>query len=347
MDFPIISYRDPLVSILILLSIVFVVSYSNYLWSKYKKKDESKKIEKFLQNFSIESENVNYKEVLQNNPDAFSSLMILASIFFRSGDYDEAISIYLVLLDNINDKDQKIDILTQLGKTYFRAGFLQRSRDILKEALSLKARNPEALKILLVVLEKTKEYKKAIDVIEALDELNENISSEKDFLKAFLIIEDIKLSTEQKIKELKNLMKKSYEISHIAIEFLLQNKDEEAWQIIEKSDISNFIDILWNLPEEKINLKSADNNQKLKELFGAKGYIENVKESNIFELDLLIKLKEHKNIADLSFEYTCKSCRHIYPIYFHRCPNCLKVNTALIEPVIAKKIDFNNFDDFM
>ena len=76
----------------------------------------------------------------------------------------------------------RIEILSMLGKTYHKAGFLHRSRDILKESLKLKARNPEVLKILLVILERLKEYNDAVDVLDALEELGESVTLERSFL---------------------------------------------------------------------------------------------------------------------------------------------------------------------
>ena len=338
MDFPLISYRDPLFSIIILVAVIFVVSYANYLWSKYKKKSESKKLDKFLSSFEFAKNEKDYSSLVKSNPEAIRSMMLLASIYYKSGDYEEAIKIYLVLLDAVKDKENRIDILSMLGKTYHKAGFLHRSRDILKESLQLKARNPEVLKILLVILERLKEYTDSIDVMEALEELGENVTVERSFLDALLIIEDPKIQDSQKIEKLTVHMQKFPYTTHIILEFLFFRSSEDAWKLLKTSPIEDVIDILWNIPKQHMNFEAVDNISILKELFTAKGWIDESDGSDIFELDVLIKLRDKKQIADLSFEYACNNCKQIFPIYFHRCPGCMTTNSCKIEPILTKNV---------
>ena len=338
MDFPLVSYRDPLFSVMILLAVIFVVSYANYLWSKYKKKSESKKLDKFLSSFEFAKNEKDYTALVKSNPEAIRSMMLLASIYYKSGDYEEAIKIYLVLLDAVKDKENRIETLSMLGKTYHKAGFLHRSRDILKESLQLKARNPEVLKVLLVILERLKEYADSIDVLDALEELGENVTIERSFLEALLIIEDPKVQENEKIGKLTAHLQKHSHTAHIILEFLFFRSSDDAWKLIKACPIEDIMDILWNIPKQNMNFEALDHITILKELYTAKGWIDESDRSDIFELDVLIKLREQKSIADLSFEYACNNCKQIFPIYFHRCPSCMTSNSCKIEPILSKNV---------
>ncbi len=338
MDFPLISYRDPLFSIMILLAVIFVVSYANYLWSKYKKKSESRKLDKFLSSFEFAKNEKDYSTLVKSNPEAIRSMMLLASIYYKSGDYEEAIKIYLVLLDAVKDKENRIEILSMLGKTYHKAGFLHRSRDILKESLQLKARNPEVLKILLVILERLKEYAGSIEVLEALEELGENVAVERSFLEALLIIEDPKIQESEKIAKLTTHLQKYPHTAHIILEFLFFRSSDDAWKLLKSCEIEDIMDILWNIPKQNMNFEALDHITILKELYTAKGWLDESEGSDIFELDVLIKLRDKKAIADLSFEYACSNCKQIFPIYFHRCPGCMTSNSCKIEPILSKNV---------
>ena len=338
MDFPLISYRDPLFSVLVLLAVIFVVSYANYLWSRYKKKSESKNLDRFLGSFEIAKNEKDYTTLVHSNPEAIHSMMLLASIYYKSGDYEEAIKIYLVLLDNVKERERRIEILSMLGKTYHKAGFLHRSRDILKESLKLKARNPEVLKILLVILERLKEYNEAVDVLDALEELGESVAMERSFLDAFVIIEDPRILDDVKTERLIQHVKEHPNTAHIIIEFLFLKSSDRVWNLIDEKNIPFLIDILWNIAPKNLDLDAVTGLPLLEEIFTAKGWIDTAEASGVFELDVLIKLKDKKQIADLSFEYACTNCKQVFPIYFHRCPGCLNVNTLKTEPILTRHI---------
>lgn len=339
MDFPLLSYRDPLFSIMMLVAIVFIVSYANYLWSKYKKKSEKKELDKFLDSFQSVKNEKDYAKLLGENPEAISSLMLLASIYYKSGNHEEAIAIYLILLEYIKEKDKKIEVLSMLGKTYYKAGFLHRSRDILKESLRLKPRNQEVLKVLLVILERLKEYSNGFGVLESLEELGESVEKEKNFLKVFLIIEDAKMQDSIKIDKLKELLKGAPYTAHTIMEFLFFKSTKDAWEMLEFININDIIDILWVLAPSDVEQEKIKNIAILNELFSARGVVDTAKKSEIFEFDILINLQEKKEIADLTFEYSCECCKQVFPVYFHRCPSCFSVARCKIEPILTKKSD--------
>ena len=65
----------------------------------------------------------------------FDSIILLASTFLKQGNYNKAISVYLALLNVVENKVQKEELLELLGSTYFKGGFLQRSKDIFLKIL--------------------------------------------------------------------------------------------------------------------------------------------------------------------------------------------------------------------
>ena len=52
----------------------------------------------------------------------FDSILLLASTFLHKGEYNKAISVYLTLLEHVNDRVKK-ELLELLGTTYFKGGF--------------------------------------------------------------------------------------------------------------------------------------------------------------------------------------------------------------------------------
>jgi len=191
--------------IIILFAVIFVISFANYWWGIFKSKEEKNSIEKFVKKFEIVSDEKEYKKLLQDSQIPIESLVLLADAYGKSGDYEKAISIYLVSLKRAKDKDKKKYLLSALGKTYFMAGFLSRSSEVFLESLRLHPRNEESLKYLTVVYERLKEYKKAIDVLDALEELGAKTLQQKNYIQTLELFENKNISNTQKIKKLKKI----------------------------------------------------------------------------------------------------------------------------------------------
>lgn len=51
MDTFFIEFRDPLFSIIVFFVIIFMITFFSYWWSKYKRKEDSKYLDRFLQKF--------------------------------------------------------------------------------------------------------------------------------------------------------------------------------------------------------------------------------------------------------------------------------------------------------
>ncbi|MFK5882383.1 MAG: tetratricopeptide repeat protein [Sulfurospirillum sp.] len=338
-----IEYRDPMFGIIILFAVIFVISFANYWWGVFKSKEEKDSIEKFVKKFEIVSDEEEYKKLLQNSNIPTQSLALLADAYGKSGDYEKAINIYLVALKRVKGKDKKQYLLSSLGKTYFKAGFLSRSGDVFLESLRIHPRNEESLKYLTVVYERLKEYDKAIEVLDALEELGAVVKKQKLYLEVLQISEDSKLVNQKKMQKLEEISTKERFLQRKYFEFMQQNRLEIPKKILAKLYFKNLTDLLWFADNDWLDLSTSDQ-PVLKQIAMAKGFIKYEKIKNgIFAFDVLGALKKEGGVkADLGFHYMCSECKNVYPLYFYRCPNCLSIGNAKIQSSIIKANDEEN-----
>jgi len=326
--------------IIILFAVIFVISFANYWWGIFKSKEEKNSIDKFVKKFEIVSDEKEYKKLLQDSEIPIESLALLADAYGKSGDYEKSINIYLISLKRVKGKDKKKYILSTLGKTYFKAGFLSRSSEVFLESLRLHPRNEESLKYLTVVYERLKEYKKAIDVLDALEELGARTTQQKRYIQTLELFEDKYISNTQKVKKLQKISTEEHFLQRKYFEFLQQNRLEIPRDEFLKFDYKNLLDLLWFCDNKWLDLSNYDN-PIIKQIAMARGLIpyENIDKS-MFELKAMGILKTSGDIkADLSFHYMCKECKNVFPIYFYRCPKCLCIASAKVQSSIVKQSD--------
>jgi lipopolysaccharide biosynthesis regulator YciM len=320
-----------------LLIVIAVTALIDHLSGLYKERRQSKKLSNFLSRFEGAKRSKDYKNVLELQPDSVNALILLTNIYYKSGDFAESIKICLALLDILTDENERVFVMTRLAGAYYKAGFLQRSRDILLESLRLKNRNLDALKLLLVIYEQMKEYKSALDVLTALRELEEDVLMEREFIQANIVISDALLSAEKKFEALRKMQDRSPFLHRLVAEFMFSHDHIEAWSAIKSERLIDTIDIFWFLPRKRYIENEALKHPLLRELYTAKGWQNSAAESGIFEFDLLIRLKENKPIVDVEFEYRCEKCYSLFPMHFYRCPKCQKLGVAAVEMILAKK----------
>jgi len=331
-----IEYRDPLFGIIIFFLLIFIVSFVNYWWSVYKSKDEEKSIQKFIKKFQIDSPDEEYKIIFEDKNLTLDTIILLSKSYEKIGQYEKSISIYLYALTVYKKRAQKQNILFLLGKVYLRVGFLERAREIFIRSLKISPRHEESLKYLTITYELLKEYEKAEEVLDALEELGSEVEKEKIYIKSMKISKENLPSKEKenKLYELSSLKS----TQRIYVEFILKNDINLDFQKMEKFDLRNLFDIFWRLPKERYDLEFAKNHKFLKDILSARNIIKEQTHSDIFELDILqnLKIADYKK-ADLNFEYLCSNCKNSYPFYFSRCPNCHTVDSVEIVPVLVKK----------
>lgn len=339
MDNLVLEYRDPLFGIIIAVALIFLISFITYSIGIYKEKNARKDYRKLSLRFELgKLKEEDYINLYKTYNLPFDSILLLASSFLHKGDYNKAISVYLALLEHTNERVKKEEVLELLGTTYFKSGLLQRSKDIFLRLLKFSTHNKNALKCLLLVYEKLKDYQKAKDITLSLEELNVDMKTDKIYLDTLIILNDSILSYEKRTELLYEIFQDNKIIERIFASFLIQFNKPFFWEHINEFNCRKFIDIMWYLNYEDIDFDKVANNSFLEELYNAKGYLSNLKHSKDFDLDILMILNrhEHKINASLDFEFICSSCKQSFPFFDTRCPQCHSILTFDVNYNLAK-----------
>lgn len=345
MDNLVLEYRDPLFGIISFFALVFVISFITYSFGMYKERLARREYRKLLKRFQLgKLKEEDYVHLYKTYNLPFDSILLLASTFLHKGDYNKAISVYIALLEHVKDRVKKEELLELLGTTYFKGGFMQRSRDIFLKILKFSPRNKIALKYLLIIYEKLKEFEKAKEVLEALEELNTDIIRDTIYIDTLKVLNDPILTYEKKTSILYATFKINHIIERLFVQFLLQYNKEFFWQHYKEFDTTKFLDLIWYLSFDDINFDAISNDELLTEIYNAKGYIDTIEHSDDFAFDVLILLNkhEHKVNADLDFEFICSSCKHNHPIYDSRCPHCHNILTFKVKHTLTKGFNEKN-----
>lgn len=335
MDFFFVEYRDPMFGLLVLVALVLVVAVLHYAWRTLSSKSQKKGLEGFIKKFDIADE---HKDLLRASSLSLENLHFLAGIFTKSGEFEKAIQIYLIALEKIKDKGEQEAIFYDLAEVYFRAGFLQRSVEVLLNALNLRPRNEKALKLLKIVYLRLKRYDEVLQSLDALFELGCEVSKEREFINVIalkngaqsgalgeknLSVDDkrnqnLALKSENSVnlnsKDLNSTQSpKNYENNELVKRFLLENGAEIH------AEFELVIDLLYK-GKKAIFL---DDNAYF-ELFCAMKLAP--KRSNYAFTNPKLKMLEILNDNDfkarLSFSYVCTHCKNQMPLFFYHCPIC-------------------------
>ncbi len=333
------DYRDPIVGIFMIFLLIFVASSLTYAISIYKEKKSRKEYRKLLERFQLGTlKEDDYIHLYSTYNLSFDSIILLASSFVYKGQHNKAISVYLALLEHVKEPIKKEELLELLGETYFKSGMLQRSKDIFLKILKFSPRNKTALHKLLLIFQHLYEFKKAGEVLDALEELDEDIQKEKVYLDILKIINDSVMSFEKKSKELLKNLKKNKKLERVVATFLIKFNKELFWNNVDSFEAMNIIDLLWYLDFDDIDWERVNNNRILEDIYTAKGFIKKSLQSDHFELNVLIALKNSTvpSDLDLNFEFICTQCKHSHPIYESRCPHCENTLSFAVEPKLGK-----------
>ncbi len=330
------EFRDPLFSVIIFFALIFIITFLSYWWGRYKRKEDSKHLNKFLRQFKKLPSKDEISGLISKGELSQKSWLILANSYYKSGDYDKAIDIYNEILNLSNSVDQK-ETMYLLGKTYFKAGFLERSKQIFLQILKKHPRTPQALESLLLIYEYMKDYKAALEVLEPLDELNKDISCETNYLNSLILLGDRNIADNEKAQELVKRYKESHQLSYMVFEYLFRIDPKLAWKNFDSSKTAAMVDLFWNLEAKDLDLDIISANSYLRDLYTARGDVELSTKSTVFELDVLINLDSNVN-ATLTFEYVCNSCKQVYPFAFNRCSSCHEIDTIEVEFLLAKDL---------
>ncbi len=319
------NYRDPLFSVIMFFLIILLSVILTLAFGKLREILKQKEIEKLLKEFDyVEIEEI---DISRNSTDA---LMLLARAYEIKGDYEKALKIYLL----IEKKQNSQAVLKHIAKLYFKAGFLEKSKNIIYQILKVYPRDREALRLLILTDEKLGNYKEIVDVLDVFEELGVKMEKEKanaliklitknicdirDFCEGFESFEDVY----QKYP----FTKREY------VGWLFRTDAKKAYEIL---DVYEHLDLYFyrsDIPQ----------NEKFCNILAAKHKTKcSIKAP--FEIEALKYLPE--NLAELEFEYVCEKCKKTFPLYSVRCPNCYelfsqKLITKLMEKKNIENIEF-------
>ena len=298
-------------------------------------KEDSKQLDKFLRQFCTLPTKNELKVLITSGDLSEKSWLLLASSYAKNGDFEKSIEIYHELL-NLPNASNKKETMFLLGRTYFRAGFLERAKQIFLQILQKSPRTPQVLRYLLLVYEQMRDYESALEVLEPLDELKEDIGSDMAYLHAIILLNDPKLDNNEKAKKLLEIYSTTHQLSYLIFEFLFRIDPPLAWSHFDSSKSELLVDILWNLDTKNLDLDIIAKNSFLRELYSARGDIDLAQRSSVFEFDILIALKNTPTKATLNFEYMCEHCKKVHPFAFSRCSYCHNIDTSRVEWSLTK-----------
>ncbi len=332
-----IEFRDPLFGIILFFAIVFIISSISYWMKKMRSRDDAKHIERFLDSFSNSPSQQELKEAIDSSSLKDEFWLLIAKAYVSEGDFEKAIQIYQNLSKRKDDPQSKRETLLLLAQTYLKAGFLERSKKILFEILETKARSQGALRLLLFNLEKMRDYDKALEVLDALEELGESVDLEKIHIKTMQIIDNKRADVEQKSTALVKLCKSNGSFTYKAMQYLFANTPALAWDSLDLKYAPNIADILWSIPEESLRSDIISSDDYLRELFSARGCMDFAKSSQVFELDALIKLRRcGTSSVSLQFEYICNNCKSLGFFAASRCAECHSIDSITPKPLLTQ-----------
>jgi lipopolysaccharide biosynthesis regulator YciM len=339
-----IEFRDPLFGVVVFFILLFILSFLSYWWGRYKAAKEHTDLESFLGKFESLNNEEKLSEQVQTNSLTSESWLLLAQSFEHQGNYEKSVEIYHALLRKNRDPIFQKDALLLLGKSFFKAGFLERSRQTFLQILQNHPRTPQALHHLVLIYEQLQQYDKALEVMESLNELIPDTVNERLYLECRILLGDHRISIDEKAQKLIELYTSHRQLGYMIFEWLFTYRPQLGWHHFDQSLSHHLSDVLWRLGDENLDLDIIASNTYLRELFSAKGSVNLAEGSSIFELDTLIAL--HRcgvTKATLQFEYTCNKCNVISFLPFHRCPQCHAIDSVdVIMNLSKERFEENN-----
>ena len=139
---------------------------------------------------------------------------------------------------------------------------MRRATEMFLEVLRLNPRNQKSLKYLTVVYEQLKEYDRALEVIDVLEELGTDVKDQKNYLKSLKIDTNNLLNDTQKLQMLKELSFEYELIQRVIFEFLLKNKLHVLDSDVDFIQPKLVMDLLWYLDDDKVELELVKEDRK-------------------------------------------------------------------------------------
>ncbi|MGL2619267.1 hypothetical protein ACQJ5Y_04470 [Helicobacter pylori] len=322
-------YKDSLFSIALFTFIIALVILLEQARAYFTRKRNKRFLQKFAQNQNAYASSENLDELLKHAK--ISSLMFLARAYSKIADIEMSIEILKGLLNRSLKDEEKIAVLDLLAENYFSVGYLQKTKDTVKEILRFSPRNVEALLKLLHAYELEKDYSKALETLECLEELEvPEIETIKNYLYLMHLIEN-----KEEAAKILHVSKASLDLKKIALNHLKSHDENLFWQEINTTErLENVIDLLWDM---NIPAFILEKHALLQDIARSQGLLLDNKPCQVFELEVLRALLHSPIKARLTFEYRCKHCKQIFPFESHRCPVCYQLAFMDMVLKISKK----------
>ncbi|WP_456431719.1 tetratricopeptide repeat protein [Nitratifractor sp.] len=328
------DYRDPIVSVALMILIAVAVALAAHIWNLYRQRKRASRLRTFLEKFdtascSLEEQEVPFEEGMAK------PLLLLARAFEQSGTYDKTISILLYLIRHTRDDE----LMVYLGKVYLRAGFLQRAEEIFLEILSRHPRRPDVLLQLEILYEKMRDYPRAREVIETLRANGEDVASIGRYVR---FLELRSATGADRFEALTRIAHEDSRFYRPVLAELFRIDPSQAWERLDPSRVNEVLDLLWYLPAESLRLDIIAADPTLEAIFFARGEIDArpQERSGIFAVDTLAAARQCGYAeGELRFSYLCKECKRSFPVSFVRCPGCMALNSIEVEETLGKRRD--------
>ncbi len=318
------DYRDPLFSIIMFFLVILISVLITLGFGKIKSFLKQREIERLLKEFDyVEIENIKIDE------SSINALLMLAKAYEIKGDYERALKIYLL----VEKQNHSVSILKSIAMIYFKAGFLEKSKNIVYQILKVSPRDKEALKLLIWIDEKLGNYKEIVDVLEVFKELGVELRKEKANALIKLFLKDkcnIKDFCEG-VGSFDDIYRKYPFTRREYVEFLFKTNIKKAYEIL---DVYKDLDLYWNRDD-------IPDNEKFCNILAAKK-LKLCNKKAPFEIEALKYLP--KDLAELEFEYICSKCKKTFPLYSTRCPNCHKLFSQELIVKLSEKKDIENIE---
>jgi len=340
------SYSDPLFSIFIVVLLVLIVAVVSFFVGNYKDSIEKRYIKKFIGAMSIEEESDFDIKKIPFSKSIINPLLLVAKSLKISGDYKRSISIYLYIIENLDNFYQQEPFLIELGDCYLKAGFLKKAEATYLEILRKHPRNIKVLYSLEFVYELLNDYTKAKEILTPLKTLNEDTKRLEIHLELSSILNSSNISQVEKIEKLLRFVDINFAYRRV-LKALFELDTKRAWRFVKVNKIEQILDILWLLPSSNLDLDIISSNNVLKSIYIAKGVLpieSNFPLSDIFTIDTInyARLGGSSNL-DINFTYICGVCKQHFPISFDRCPKCYSIDSLKIKDTISKRELYSGF----
>ncbi|GAB6044763.1 hypothetical protein JCM11957_03610 [Caminibacter profundus] len=310
------DYRDPLFSVIVFFLIILITILLTLGFGKLRSFLRQKEIENLLKEFE-------YVEIEDMPIDKYSinAILLLARAFEIKGDYEKALKLYLL----IEKKQHSIEILRNISLLYYKAGFLEKAKNIIYQILKVYPRDIESLRLLIWIDEKLGNYKEIVDILEVFNELGVDLPRER--ANAIFKMENGKWKMESYLEFLKKYPFTRREV----VEKIFLINPKKAYEIL---DVYRDLDLYFyrnDIPdiEKFCNILAA---KKLKICT----------KKAPFEIEALKHLPQ--NLAELEFEYLCENCKKVFPLYSTRCPNCHELFSHKLIVKLAEKKNIENIE---